>query len=344
MKGIPVRVLAMLHLYTPVHNAGAELMAHAMLRSLAAAGHQVDVILSRDHYEIREPYTHDGVTVHPRRHKGDPLQWIADPRRRPDVIVTHLENTERASVLGQQHNIPVIHLLHNTFEQTKRDLRRGPALAVANTDWMAEDVTAWWLWRHGAARPMPPLTVVRPPVVIDDYATTPGNRVTLINLCADKGVDVFYSLAKRFPRRKFLGVAGAYGTQVRLDLPNVEIVDHVRGDRIRDEVYARTRVLLMPSVYESFGRCAVEAACSGIPTIAHPTAGLLESLGTAGTFVDREDIDGWEDALGRLLSPSEWPAASRRARERATELDPTEDLQRWASTVEVIGATARHVG
>lgn len=334
----------MLHLYTPHHNAGAELMAHAMLRALAAAGHQVDVILSREHYEIREPYTHEGVTVHPRRGKADPAAWIADPVRRPDVILAHLENAERASILGQQHGIPVIHLLHNTFEQTKRDLRRGPALAVANTQWMAEDVTAWWLWQYGTSRPMPPLTVMHPPVVVNDYATTPGTRITLVNLCADKGAEVFYALAKRFPRRKFLGVAGAYGSQIRLDLPNVEIINHVRGDRMRDYVYSRTRVLLMPSIYESFGRCAIEAACSGIPTIAHPTAGLLESLGPAGTFVDREDVDGWEDALGRLLSPSEWPAASRRARERAAELDPTEALARWVSTVEVIGGSARDVG
>lgn len=339
-----MRVLAMLHLYTPVHNAGAELMIHPMLRALVRRGHQVDVVLSREHREIPTQYVHDGVTVFPRRGKGDPLLWFTDPARRPDLVVTHLENTERASVLGEQYNVPVVHVLHNTFGATKNALTRMPALAVVNSAWMAEDITAWWLWARGA-RPMPPVMILRPPVLAEEYTTTPGSRITLINLCAEKGAHTFYALAKRFPRRRFLGVTGAYYEQIRLDMPNVELIDHVPGPRMRELVYSRTKVLLMPSVYESYGRTGIEAAMSGIPTIAHPTAGLLESLGDGGNYADRDDHDAWQAHLTRLLTPRGWAEASQRARQRAAGLDPAGDLDAWADAAEVIGGgSARLAG
>ncbi|WP_262928542.1 glycosyltransferase family 4 protein [Streptomyces sp. CBMA152] len=52
---------------------------------------------------------------------------------------------------------------------------------------------------------------------------------------------------------------------------------------MREHVYSRSRVILMPSLYESWGRVAVEAFASGIPVIAHTTPGLVESMGEAGS-------------------------------------------------------------
>jgi hypothetical protein len=66
----------------------------------------------------------------------------------------------------------------------------------------------------------------------------------------------------------------------------------------------------MPSSYESWGRVAIEAACSGIPTIAHPTDGLLEALGPAGIFVDRRKTRQWQAELERLDDPDQYAKAS----------------------------------
>lgn len=326
----------MLHAYPHAHNAGAEWAAHSLLRELVSRGHDVDVLLSQPGGVI-EPYELDGVQVHPHRGKGDPALWLRGDRR-ARVIVTHLENTTRASILGDLHGIPVVHLLHNTFGPTKSWLAKyRPALAVYNTDWMRADYEQWW----AASRqrwPLPRGLVVRPPVAAADYETTPGDRITLINLTAEKGAKVFYALAERMPRRKFLGVIGGYGHQiVRDDLPNVEIMPNTPGDRMAKDVYARTRVLLAPSVYESYGRVAVEAMCSGIPVVAHPTAGLMESLGEAGIFADRDDLDAWEAAVKRLFSPRVYPQASRAAAARAAELDPKPELDLWVEAMEGVG-------
>lgn len=322
-----MRVLAMLHLYTPYHNAGAEMMAHAMLRALASAGHQVDATLSRDHPEIVAPYEIDGVRVHPRQDKSDPIRHIGQG---VDVIVTHLECADRAVFLGRQYGVPVIFLSHNTNQMTQETLARNPTFVVYNTAWMREDL-----------RSTVPSMIVHPPVSVEDYRVKPGGAITLINVSARKGADTFYALAERFPGRHFLGVTGAYGIQDIRERSNVEILDHVQGPQMPATVYRRTKILLVPSVYESYGRVAIEAACSGIPVIAHPTPGLREALGDSGIYADRDDIDGWEREIRRLLTPRGWAATSQRVTARAAELDPTDELARWVTAAEEVAARGR---
>lgn len=334
-----MRVLAMFHLYTPFHNAGAELMAHAMLRALVQAGHEVDVVLSRDHPEITDPYEHDGVRVHPHVDAKDPMRHLAEGK---DLIVSHLECADRAIFLGRRFGVRVIFLSHNTFGQTLETIERKPDMVVYNTWWMADELRAQWR-RRWRTRQMPQSTIVHPPVSVDDYKVKPGNKVTLINLFEPKGPSTFYALAERFPDKPFLGVRGAYGEQDVRDLPNVEILDHVHGPDMPKRVYAHTKVLLVPSSYESYGRVAIEAAASGIPVIAHPTPGLREALGEAGIFVDRDDIDGWERELKRLFTPRGWSNSSKAVAARAAELDPTEELAQWVETAEKVAASGRAI-
>lgn len=319
-----MRVLAMVPDYPP-RGVGSWVMTHTMLRALVARGHAVDVVLVAP---TGEPYELDGVRVWPHRDKSDPFRFIDDA----SVLVTHVESAGRPIALGNARGVPVVQIAHNAGAFTESALRRrAAALTVFNSQHVAAQLGSLCVRS----------VVIHPPVPAADYATTPGDTVTLVNLSEDKGADVFYALAERFPDRVFLGVRGGYGTQVVPagddDLPNVEIVDHVPPDRMRDRVYARTRVLLMPSAHESWGRVGVEAMCSGIPVIAHPTAGLRESLGEAGTFCDRDDVDAWETALRRLLDGRRWRAASRRALARAAALDPADDLDRWCSEIEALG-------
>ena len=301
------------------------MMAHTLARALVDRGHRVEVLLSFPLPWLREPYDYQGVRVHPARDaKADPFLWFSGPDR-ADVVVTHLENTPRAVTLGKMYGVPAVHLLHNDHGPTRAWCNPDVALVVSNTAWIAQQVD------H------PNLIVVRPPVIPVDYATTPGDAVTLINVNPDKGAHVFYALAERFPDQKFIGVEGSYGEQInRTDLPNVEWIAHVPGHQMRERVYARTRVLLMPSIYESYGRTAVEAMVSGIPVIAHPTPGLCEALADAGTYAHREDIDAWQAALQTLLTSEAWQTASNKAVRRAAELDPADDLDRWCIAIEAL--------
>ena len=301
-----MKVAALLHAYPPPHGAGGEWHAHTLLRHLAGRGHQVRVVLTQPAvWQGSSSWDLDGVTVDAMASKAA----VANATSDADVLVTHLESTPRAHAVAEVRGIPCVDMLHNGFTATRGWLSRGRVdLAVANSRWLAAEY---------ADAPVP-VAVMRPWTPVADYATTPGDRVTLVNLA--KGGDVLWRLAKAMPRTRFLAVEGGYGPQT-LPRPapvNLEVVANTPN--VRDDVLARTRILLMPSGYESWGRIGVEAMCAGIPVIAAPTPGLSESLGDAGTFVDRADTDGWVAAIRRLTGKT-WTAASKAAKARAVELD-----------------------
>ncbi|MFD5384245.1 glycosyltransferase family 4 protein [Streptomyces sp. NPDC127074] len=322
-----LRVVARVHAYPPDHNAGAEWALHEMLRALVHRGHTAEVWLSQ-WAASRDPYETDGVRVIPHVADGRFATTVA----RSDVLVSHLENVSPTACLSRGYGKPLVVVCHNTFDLTWEPMTAGStALAVVNSEWMRAEAE-----RHFASQHRRPdrMLVVRPPVHAQEYRTRPGDSIALINCTATKGVGVLAELAERMPDRKFLAVRGGYGEQQPPDLPNVLVLDHMDGRRMRDEVYARTRVLLMPSDYESWGRVGVEALASGIPVLAHPTEGLTESLGAAGIFQDRNDVDAWVKAIEVLDDPATYRAVSRRAKARSRALDPTADLDAWCEAVE----------
>lgn len=294
-----MNVLAVVHKYPPLHNAGAEYMLHAVLRFLAGRGHQVTVVCA-SRGVAPGPWELDGISVEVNYRPGRLVGAT-------DVVITHLDLTRVAVRLAAQYRVPVVHLVHNHRQlDFNRVLPDEARLVVFNSHWLAAEVA--WPGRN---------LVLYPPVDRADYETTPGDAVMLANLAAAKGAATFYAVAAALPERSFLGVQGAYAPQDTRAASNVELIDNT--PRMR-ELYGRTRVVLMPSLYESFGRVAVEAAWSGIPTIAHPTAGLRESLGPAGLFVDRDDVTGYVDLVRHLDDPAFYADVGAAYRARAETL------------------------
>jgi glycosyltransferase involved in cell wall biosynthesis len=327
-----LNVQVRVHAYPPDHNAGAEWALHEMLRALAGRGHAVTVWLSRT-AASRSPYTVDGVRVVPHGPGQDAAFAKAVPGA--GVVVSHLENVPNVASLARGYGKPLIVVCHNTFDLTWQPLRTGScALAVVNSQWLLGHASE--ALRGGPHRPSRML-VVRPPVWPAEYRTPRGDCITLVNCTMSKGVGVLTALAKRMPDRKFLAVRGSYGDQEPPALENVLVLDQMPGREMRDAVYARTRLLLMPSDYESWGRVGVEAMASGIPVLAHPTEGLRESLGDAGVFCDRDDVDAWQTAIERLDNPAAYKAVSKRSEVRSKELDPSRDLAAWCAAVEAVG-------
>jgi glycosyltransferase involved in cell wall biosynthesis len=327
-----MRIVARLHGYPPRHNAGAEWMVHSMLRALVQRGHDVSVWLSR-YTNDRTEYDLDGVQVVPLQSRLD----VGTAIKRASVVVSHLENVPSASALARGYGRPLAVICHNTHRPSFRDMAAGgTALAVYNSEWMRAEAELFFAEYPKGVRPGRDV-IVRPPVFADEYRTRPGSKVTLVNLNAEKGGALFEKLARRMPDVEFLAVVGAYGEQIVPDLPNVEVVGHMCGHEMRDKVYSRTKVLLMPSSYESWGRAGVEALASGIPVIAHPTPGLCEALSEAGVFVDLHDVDGYETVIRKLLTDrAEYRLVSKRAKARSAELDPAPDLAAWCDAVEAL--------
>jgi alpha-1,3-rhamnosyl/mannosyltransferase len=68
-----------------------------------------------------------------------------------------------------------------------------------------------------------------------------------------------------------------------------------------EALFSEARALAFPSLYEGFGIPVLEAMSRGVPVIASTAAALPEVVGDGGVLVDPADVDGWSDAMLRLL-------------------------------------------
>lgn len=299
-------ITAYVHAYVPYHNGGAETTLHDLMRSLVEAGHRALVILKESPFAVQRQYEVEGVEVIQAKDKKTIVHYLPQS----DLILTHLECSVRATLLAKQFKVPVAQIIHNNLDLTRNYIGHGPDFLIYNTEWIKTDFSDDFA--HV------PSLVVHPPIFADRYKTEHGKKVTLVNLFEPKGQDIFYQLVERLPEIEFLAVRGGYGEQIVKEYPNLE---HVDNDFEIKNIFAMTKVVLMPSKYESYGRVACEALASGIPSIVSPTPGLMEALGDAGIYIPREDVDGWEVALKALLKPRRYGTMSKLALARSEALD-----------------------
>jgi glycosyltransferase involved in cell wall biosynthesis len=303
-----LKIVAYVHGYFPNHNAGAEAMLHQILLDLVGRGHEVKVLTANPGAE-----EYEGIPLYEVHGKDEQeiLKWC-------NIIVTHLDKTRFAMQHGKRFKKPVAHLVHNDKQLSYNKVfeNSGDSLAIANSEWIRKTI------RRG----MPSL-VVYPPTIPNRYAVDSTKEyITLINMNEGKGGKMFWQLARILPEYKFLGVRGAYGEQIEYskNLPNVTIIDNTPNIQ---EVYGKTRIILMPSSYESWGRVAMEASCSGIPVIATPTPGLQESLDYSGIFVDFDDVAGYVEAIRMLDNDKNYDKYSKLVKKRSKEIYAASEQQ-----------------
>lgn len=323
-----MKFLCSIHLYPPKHNCGAEYMIHHMNKHLVEQGHEVRVLLwQANHYKIDSVYVYDGIDVFP------PDQFMVETLFYwADVVMTHLDYTQQTIGLARIFKKPVVHLTHNySVYPSIKDADR-PQYIVYNSHAAKEIVN----YPHEGI-------VVHPPVDYRFYDTkkdTEQNEfITLINLDGNKGGHILKQIAERMPEKKFLAVKGSYSepasTGQFTDQPsNVTVVPNTPYIL---QHYEKTRILIMPSKFESWGRTATEAMCSGIPVICTKTPGLLENCDKAGIYIeDRDNIDEWVKAIKKLDKPTEYKKWSDKAKARSRELDPQKELEQfetWAREI-----------
>lgn len=177
-------------------------------------------------------------------------------------------------------------------------------------------------------------------IKFNERGTVPiGDCITLINANLLKGLALFIELANRFPDRKFLGVRPYYNRiNVPENIKNIEWID-VQDD-IRT-VLTRTRILLVPSFYESWGSVAFEAMYNGIPVLytkpatdkdpqttrpSGTTEGMQEWIKDSQYALNNLSIDEWVDTVNELDDVSIYAEASRRAYEQTYAMNVFADL------------------
>lgn len=321
-----MKILASIHLYPPVHNCGAEYMMHQTLKFLQSEGHEVRVILHQaNRHKIENLYSFEGVDVFP------PTDYLTDKLFDwCDFVFTHLDYTQLSINLAQRYKKKCVHFVHNHSVYASITNAVDKQYVVYNSE-VAKNIVKYPCESF----------ILHPPVDYRFYDTgidaSMNEYITLINLDHNKGGNILSKIAERLPNKKFLGVVGSYSSdgngQHTVQPANVKVIPTTTNIRA---VYQMTRLLIMPSKFESWGRTATEAMCNGIPVISSGTEGLKENCGKAGIYVDRENIDEWVKEIEKLDDGRTYRKYQRLTRERAIELDPVNELtefNNWLCTL-----------
>jgi len=124
-------------------------------------------------------------------------------------------------------------------------------------------------------------------------------------------IKAFYKVKKRVPDAKMVKV-GRPGSRVgrkrvmalidELNLrKDVTFVDYVPDDEL-PIYYNSASVFVFPSLYEGFGFPPLEAMACGVPVITSNAASLPEVVGDAGIMKRPDDVDGFADAMYKVLT------------------------------------------
>lgn len=293
--------------HLPVIKGGLQTTTHDLCLAIAMAGGEAAVLcgLVEGGSEAAPPISDTSLGYLCMRaaapHQALPLvaaAWQADT-----IVVQSGNSLTRMVLASLDTGLPTAVYLHNVeVHQLGGMLMADPLLLyLANSHFTAQR------WRALCGLHC---EVIPPVMQAGTYlAGTSGDKVLFVNPVPIKGVELMFALAAQCPDIPFLVVESwriepawrAWIRQRAQALGNVEWVEPVDDMR---PIYARSRVLLMPSVWEeSFGRTAVEAQLNGMPVLASDRGALPEIVGSAGLVLDpHAPVAQWADALRQLLA------------------------------------------
>jgi hypothetical protein len=306
-------LIALAPFYLP-YPGGAEKSLHEMLRRLVLLGWPVEALIPLAPFPAAPPEREsvtvmDGVIV--RRMPVE--QWFLEVERMAPcspAILFSLAHLFRAQFDARLDRLLKTYRGKTVYFCRGADPRDyfPAALVVANSQAVLKTLPEHRGVRNTILTPMIAAPCPKPGI--------PRKYVTLVNPTARKGGDVFVELARRMPHTPFLAQLGRSAPVADLtSVPNITVRPPAPD---LDDLYSETKVLLMPSLTEPFGRVAIEGALGGCLLLLHRTDGLKEVPVPAFCFVDNLDPGVWERRLSILLEASEnqqalWVEAIRQA-------------------------------
>jgi glycosyltransferase involved in cell wall biosynthesis len=210
---------------------------------------------------------------------------------------------------------------------------------IANSSYIA-NLTLEWLNVKSV--------VLYPFINLNDYKIPMGSKpmecdrkldrnkyITFIKPTKTKGVEIILKLTQKLPDRKFL-ILGKGEPEFIMKLKRASNVRYIRWCPDMREIYSRTRLLLVPSLWpEPFGRVVVEAGSNGIPSIVSNLGGLPEAIGNGGIIIDEpRNAKRWVEAISSLDDPERYAMLVQNARRNSERFGFEIGLKRFKYIIE----------
>jgi glycosyltransferase involved in cell wall biosynthesis len=305
-------VAALTHGYPPLWNMGGEVSLH---RTLCALDNRKVVFTKTD-----EEYFFEGVEV-----KKIDTPDVLKINANPGPIAKQLLEVDAKVVIGQNElSLPAVYAAKAAGAISVVNVHTPPRFggniraAVAYSNYAIYNTqTAATQWGE------PNALVVHPPInKISNDTSTNGDAYTLLSSLRNKGVQVVLDLARLYPDKRFIIVRspaepthGIHNLEEQAEkLPNVELHPRVSPEEVY-KYLEQTKILLVPSMYETYGMSAIEAAGFGIPSIHVDTPHVREGIGDAAILINPLDLKG--AAAGIELIENDYDSYSAAARARA---------------------------
>ena len=124
----------------------------------------------------------------------------------------------------------------------------------------------------------------------------------------EKGLDVFADVvtalrARGVPHRVLVIGEGPARAWFAGRVPEAAFAGFQRGDDLGRAV-ASMDILFNPSVTETWGQVTSEAMAAGVPVVAARATGAIDLVedGVSGFLVEPRDVDGYADAIARVVA------------------------------------------
>lgn len=299
-------LVAFLHGYPPHWSMGGEISTHRTIREIPG---------SIVYTNCEAPYEFEGVQVRPLQ--GESLGDLTNHAREADasVLFAHSTLSQKTVQAARRLKLPSVLAVHAPprFAADLRQAWSRATVRVYNTEACRKawnDPGGW---------------VLHPPVGAAMVELGPRQTLTLTSSLLNKGADRVLELARRRPDQRFIIVRSpAHRThgdpffeEKAADLTNVRVWDRVHPNDM-GRLWRETRILLVPSRYETYGLVALEAAWQGIPSIHVDTPHVREGIGDAAYLLQTFDVNEIDQAVA--LVDEEYELWSLRARQRAETL------------------------
>lgn len=326
-------VVALSHGYPPMWNMGGEVALHRAMREIRGR----KIVLTATPYE----YEFEGVEV-----KKINTPNVLDVNANPVPIAEQLRSLGATVVIGQNElSLPAVLAAREIGAtsivnvHTPPRYGRGIAVAMRETDYAIYNTqTSATQWGE------PNALVLHPPISpLPAHTLTEGTAYTLLSSLVNKGVETVLALAKMYPDKRFIIVRspaepthGLKDIEQRVaELPNVELLPRVAPEEVY-KYFEQTRILLVPSRYETYGMSAIEAAGYGIPTVHVDTPHVREGIGDGAVLVPPLDVRA--TARGIAIIEKRYSQYSQAARQQAEWLHARQEseLKQFADFIENI--------